>query len=137
MPRRLSSEPGKPVKRERRPGQGRHRDPHESERVVVTRDAVGVEYSAARAVVDEGPLALVADVDGYRGHRRPAVRRPVTWSVVQVPAPQAGRAVVTVRRTRCVSGDIEAAVDAAEGTDASAVTIAVTAAVTAAVTVAG
>jgi hypothetical protein len=65
--------------------------------------------------VHDRPLAVspAADADGLHG--RIAARGPVARHVVDVPAPQAVRAVVAVRGTRRLHGDVESAVAASEG----------------------
>jgi hypothetical protein len=101
---------------ERRSGEGLDGDPYEDERVVVAGDAVQVHLATAGAAVDERPLAVAPDVDGDRFHGRVAVGLPVTGHVVvDVAAPEAGRAVVAVGGAGRVQRDVEPAVHAPEG----------------------
>ena len=53
---------------ERRLTQGPHGDGHELHGVVIRRNAVGMEGTAALAAVDDGPLAALAYPDGHRLH---------------------------------------------------------------------
>ena len=70
---------------------------------------------AAAAAVDERPLAVLAHVDGDRLHGARARRGAVAGDDrVEVQAPQARRAVVSVVGARRVARDVEPAVPAAE-----------------------
>lgn len=111
----VASQLGDQLEREGRLGQRLDRQPHEKQRAVVGRGAVEVDHIAIRAAMNEDPLAVAANTDGDRLHGRAAfgaaVARPV---VVEVSAPQAGRAVVAVRRSGRVEWYVEAAMAAAE-----------------------
>ena len=110
-----------PLHREGRLRERPDRQVHERERVVVAGDAVQAHGVAPAAAVDERPFAVAADADGDRLHRAGAVRGAVAGNVVvEVPAPQAGRAVVAVPRARRVHRHVEPAAAASEGVLASA-----------------
>lgn len=82
--------------------------------MVIRGAPVGVQDAAAGAAVDEDPLALAADGDGNRLHRGAAVGGTIPRLLVDVAAPEAGRTVVAMLRTRRVAGNVGAAVHAAE-----------------------
>jgi hypothetical protein len=109
------SQPAQPLEREGRLSEGPHRESHEHERVVVARDAVQVHGCAAAAAVHERPFAAGANVDRDRLHRRATVGGAVAGTLrVEVPAPQAVRAVVAMVRSRRIHGHVEPAVVTSE-----------------------
>jgi hypothetical protein len=74
-----------------------------------------MQFVAAPASMDEDPFAIAANGDRDRLHERAALRRPITRVVVvEVTAPQAARAVVPVRRSRRVCGDVQPATATSE-----------------------
>src|SRR5262249_34275903 len=91
-----------------------NREPDEQQGIVVAGCAVQIELATAAAAVDEQPFAVAADGDAQRLHQRPAFGRAVTRRVVEVPAPQAQRAVVPMAGAGRAAGDVGAAVAAAE-----------------------
>ena len=102
------------IERERWLGQRSDGDPHQQQRVVIAGCPVAVERSTSAATVDQHPLAVAANGDGDGFHGREAGRRAVTRLDVDVAAPQAIRAVVTVGSPRCDDWDIDAAMTASE-----------------------
>jgi hypothetical protein len=64
--------------------------------------------------MNKNPFPVAADGNGDGLHRRPAVRGSVTRGVVEVPAPQAMRAMVAVRCPRRIACDVELAPSAPE-----------------------
>ena len=110
------SEAAEPLQREWRPRERPDREVHERERVVVSGDAIEVHGVAPAAAVDERPLAVGAHAHGDRLHRAGAARGAVAGGLaVEVPAPQAARAVVAVPGTRRIHGDVKPAAPASEG----------------------
>jgi hypothetical protein len=101
-------EQSEPVQRERRLGERPDGELHQH-------DAVQVDRAAPATAVHDGPLAVTpaADADGLHGGV--AARRSVAGHVVDVPAPEAARTVVSVCGARRLDGDVEAAVPASEG----------------------
>jgi hypothetical protein len=75
-----------------------------------------MQLAAAGASMDEDPLALATDGDGDGLHARAALvdHGPVARTIIDVARPEAGRAVVAVLRTGCVSWHVETAVDTSE-----------------------
>ena len=114
------SQPAEPLEGERRLCQWAYRQSHQHERIVVAGDAVEVHDATPAATVDEHPLAVTAHADRHRLHRGAAVGRPVARDVVEMPAPQAIRAVVAVRRSRRVGRHVEPAVSTSECVRATA-----------------
>jgi hypothetical protein len=110
-----------PLQREGRLGERQDRDPKQRQRVVVSRAPVQVDLIAPGAPVDEDPLATTADGDADGLHQRTAVGSPITGRVVDVTTPQAGWAVVPVRRSERVIGDVESAMTAAERLGSSSI----------------
>src|SRR5690349_1767568 len=106
------------LQRKRRPHQRPPRELHQRVRVVVAGDAVQAHGRAGLAAVHERPLAVVAHGDGDRLHRAHAARPPVTRDVVEVPAPEAARAVVAVPGARRPHRYVQTAVAAAEAANA-------------------
>ena len=95
--------------------------PKQDERVVVAGGPVQVDFVAAGAAVHEHPFPASAHRDADRFHERAAVGRPVAGCVVvDVPAPQAVRAVVPVRGARRLLGHVQPAVAATERSGLSA-----------------
>ena len=91
------------LEREGRLRERPHRQLGQQQGVVVTRDAVEVDRVAARAAVHDHPLAVAADGHRDRLHRGAAVRGAVAGPVVvEVPAPQAARAVIAMCGAGCV-----------------------------------
>ena len=91
------------------------RQPQQEQRLVIGSRSIEVHLVAAEAPVDQHPLAVTANGDGDRLHRRPAVGVPISGGVVvEVLAPQAAGAVVSVRGPGCSEWDVETAVTAAE-----------------------
>lgn len=80
------------IEGERGIGQWSQGKGQEWEFLVVTRDAVGAERTAAGAAVDQGPFAVLADGDGDGLHRLAARAAAVARLLVQVPGPEAARA---------------------------------------------
>src|SRR5262245_22062281 len=82
-------------------------------RVVVAGDAVDAHGGAAATEVDDRPLAVIAY--GDRLHGGAARRRAVAGDVVvEVPAPQAARTVISMHGAGRVERDVQPAVAAAE-----------------------
>ncbi len=81
---------------ERRLTQGPHGDRHELHGVIIRRNTVGTERSAALAAVDDRPLAAPAYPDRHRLHDAAAVGSPVAGLDVYVQAVEAVGAVVAV-----------------------------------------
>src|SRR3954468_17135222 len=102
------------LQRKRRPLQGPPRQLQQRVRVVVARDAVEPHGRARVAAVHERPLAVLADGDGDGLHRAGARGRPVSGHLVEVPAPEAARAVIAVPGARRRSGYVQPTVAAAE-----------------------
>ena len=84
------------VQRERRSAQGLHGNAHELHGVVICRNPVRAELSAAFAAVDDGPLAALAYPDGHRLHDAAAVGGTVAGFFVHMKAGQAVGAMVAV-----------------------------------------
>src|SRR4051795_4093351 len=106
------------LQRERRRVQRPVRQPQQRVCVVVAGDAVQAHRRARLAAVHERPFAVLAHRDGDRLHRPGAARAPVAGYVVEVPAPEAARAVVAVPGARRRSGYVKPAVAAAEAVGA-------------------
>ena len=119
MPQRTGrpSDEGQPVEREGWLSQRLDRQPEEQQRVVVTCRPVAVQDSAALAAVDEHPFAVTAHGNRDGLHGRLAVGRPVARIVVDVPAPEAVRAMVPVGRAGRRRGNVQPAMHATEGSD--------------------
>ena len=69
---------------------------------------------ATSATMHDEPLAIAVGRDTQRLHERAAVRRTVTGRIVDVPAPQASRAVVAMSRSGCDERNARMAVAAGE-----------------------
>ena len=80
----LSTRHGQAVQGEWWISQRPQRQLQEREFLVVTRDAVRAQGAAAGAAVDDGPLAIVSDVDTDRFHRGPAARSTVAGLLIDV-----------------------------------------------------
>ena len=76
--------------------QGLHGDGHELHGVIIRRNTVGAERSAALAAVYDRPLAALAYPDRHRLHDAAAVGGPVAGLDVYMQAGKAVGAVVTV-----------------------------------------
>lgn len=97
----VGSPTGKPSGLERRHGQ-RQRGQLE-QHVVVAGCPVEPEAATVGAAVDEHPPALGADRHGDRFHPAGALDVAIAWCIaVEVPRPQAARAVVAVGGSGCV-----------------------------------
>lgn len=73
-----------------------HGDRHELHGVIIRRNTVGAERSAALAAVDDRPLAAPAYPDRHRLHDATAVGGPVAGLDIYVQAGEAVGAVVAV-----------------------------------------
>lgn len=81
---------------ERRLTQGPHGDGHELHGIVVRRNTVGAERTAALAAVYDRPFTALAYPDRHRLHNTAAVRGPVAGLDVYMQAGKAVGAVVAV-----------------------------------------
>ena len=116
---RPSQSPQDHFQRERWQSQWTGGQPEQQQRAVVAGRAIEVDLVTAGAPVDEDPLPRAADAHGDGLHRRAARRSPVAGRVVvDMPAPQAGRAMVAVGGAGRVEWDVELAVSAAEAVSA-------------------
>ncbi len=105
----------KPINRKRRIRDGPQREGQEGSFGVVACDAVGAELAAGAAAVDDGPFAVAtacADLDADGFHHALAGAGAVAGGFVDVPAVEAGRAVVAMLGAPRLAGDLEPAVDA-------------------------
>lgn len=82
--------------------------------MVVAGDAVGAEYAAATAAVDDGPFAVATDFDGDGFHGLSAGAGAVAGLLVEVAGPEARGAVVAVAGAVGAGVDAVLAVDAGE-----------------------
>ncbi len=82
--------------------------------MVIAGDAVGAQYVAAGAAMDEGPLAVVADRDADRLHGLGAGAASVAGLLIDVTRPQALRAMVAMTRAVGLRRHVALAVDAGE-----------------------
>ena len=83
------------IQRERRTGERLRRQRHQQQRVIIRRDAVGVNRAAHPTAVEQRPFAVFTHpyADGF--HQRAAVGFAVAGGVVKVNGAQAVRAMVT------------------------------------------
>jgi hypothetical protein len=89
---------------------------HQQQQVVIAGNPVEPKATAVHTSVDEDPPALPTDGDGDRLHPARAACAPITGDVaIEVPGPEAGRAVIAMRCARRVVGYGYAAVRALEG----------------------
>jgi hypothetical protein len=102
------------IQREGGVGDGTEGECEERAFEVVARDAVGLEHATAGAAVDEGPFAVLADLDGDRFHSFAAGAAAVAGLVVEVARPEAAGAVVAVARAEGLGWDLPAAGEATE-----------------------
>ena len=87
---------GKRVERKGGVGDGAEDEGEEGELAVVAGDAVGAEGAAAGAVVDEGPLAVAADLDGDGLEGFAARIAAVAGLIIDVAGPETERTVIAV-----------------------------------------
>ena len=90
------------------------RQPEEHDRVVVTGRPIEVQLVTAAALMDDDPFPVSSNGDGDRLHERATVRGSIAGTVVQVAAPHAVRAVVTVSGAEGVGRDVQPTVATAE-----------------------
>jgi hypothetical protein len=103
-----------PLDGERRLSQRSHGYAQEHQRVVVAGGAIQVQLVATPAPVHDDPLTVSTDGDRDRFHERAALGCPIAGRVVQMPAPQAVRAVVPVGGPWGVIRDVQTAMTTAE-----------------------
>lgn len=103
------------IQRERRTGERLRRQRHQQQRVIIRRDAVGVNRAAHPAAMEQRPFAVFVHphADGF--HQRAAVGFAVAGGVVEVNGAQAVRAMVAVVTARAFGNDEPSAVPAGEG----------------------
>jgi hypothetical protein len=97
------SQGGEGLQREWRQRERPSRHTQQGQRVVVARGAVEMQLLARSASMNKHPFPITADGNGDGLHQRPAVGGSVTRGVIEVPAPQAMRAVVAMRRPRRIA----------------------------------
>lgn len=76
------------------------RELQEGEFLVVAGDAIGAQDTTAGAAVDQGPLAILPDIDPDRLHSRTTTTGAVARLLIDVAGPQAERAMVAVACTK-------------------------------------
>lgn len=103
-----------PLQRERRERHRLHGDGHQLHRVIVSRCAVGMQYTAASAAMNHCPLTVFADPDTDGVHNAAAVGGTVARLIVHMQAGQAVRTVIPVVATRACRYDRTAAHPAGE-----------------------
>ena len=103
-----------PLQRERRERHRLHGDGHQLHRVIVSRCAVGMQYTAAPAAMNHCPLTVFADPDTDGVHNAAAVGGTVARLIVHMQAGQAVRTVIPVVAARACRYDRTAAHPAGE-----------------------
>jgi len=89
---------------------------HQQQQVVITGYPVESKATAVRTAMDEDPPALPANGDGDRLHPAGTVGTPITGGVaIEVPRPEAGRAMIAMGCARRVVGYGYATARALEG----------------------
>lgn len=83
--------------------------------MVIAPDAIGLERAAARAAVDESPLAVLTNLDRDGFHRAPARAPAIAGLVIKVTRPEAAWAVIAMVGAKASRFDKLLADDAREG----------------------
>lgn len=83
--------------------------------MIVPADSIGAERAAARAAMDDRPLAVLADFDRDGFHGLAAGAAPIARLFVEVARPEAARAVVAMGCAEGLGRHVVLADDAGEG----------------------